>query len=82
MIAKVFASHDANIIPIYALDGEWSNQNSTNSNVVLTIDELEVVKSYRFCRKKPNGRVIFECSASALVTRSKITRSILISTPN
>lgn len=43
MIAKDFANHDANIIPIYALEWEWSNQYSTNSNVVLTINGSEVV---------------------------------------
>jgi len=43
MIAKDFSNHDAYIIPIYALEWEWSNQYSTNSNVVLTYDALEVV---------------------------------------
>jgi hypothetical protein len=43
MIAKDFASHDAYIIPIYALEWEWSNRYSANSNVVLTINGLEVV---------------------------------------
>jgi hypothetical protein len=38
LLARDVANHDENIIPIYALEWEWSNQDSTNSNVVLTID--------------------------------------------
>ena len=43
MTTKDFANHHANIIPILTLEWEWSNQYSTNSNVVLTYDGLEVV---------------------------------------
>ena len=64
MIAKDFASHYANIIPIYALEWEWSNRYSANSNVVLTINGMEVVKSYPFCRKD-EWTCIFEGVARA-----------------
>ena len=51
IIARDFASHYANIIPIYAFEWEWSKRYSVNSNVVLTINGLEVVELYPFCLK-------------------------------
>jgi hypothetical protein len=70
IIARDFASHYANIIPIYAFEWEWSKRYSANSNVVLTINGLEVVESYPFCRKNP-WKCYIEGAASTDALRAK-----------
>ena len=41
LLTTISTNHANNIIPIYDPEWEWSNQNSTISNVVLTIDFYE-----------------------------------------